>query len=362
MGNLKLQSFKALLDAFPARGKLVALLGQRFGVNYATLTEPDTLDVEYWNLVTQVAAEGWLAELARAVWETLPRNPMVSRLVIDFGLTSAAGLTGAADPAGEPPDRRLERMVREQGWLTDLPAFLARLSRLEGQVCRIENGPADPLGTGFLVGSDLVMTNAHVVQALAGGAAPALACRFDYLSDPSGVEVRGGVVEPLASDWLVASRPHDPGDTMLDPPPPDPANLDFALLRLARGAGNLPRRGEETPDNPPRGWIAADPGRRPLAGEDIYILQHPLGAPLKLARGRIGALPFGGLRLRYDATTEPGSSGAPVLAHDLTLVALHHVGDPNHFRTAAFNQAIPMGDILGWLQGKVAPFWEVPAP
>lgn len=360
MSNLKLQLFKALLDAYPARGKLAALFGQRFGVNYATLTEQDTLDVEYWNVVTQVAAEGWLADLARAVWEAQPRNPLAARLVIDFGLTSAAAL--APPSPGEPGDRRLERMVREHGWLADLPAFLARLSRLEGQVCRIENGPAEPLGTGFLVGPDLVLTNHHVIEPLAEARAPALACRFDYLADPSGVEVRGGVVEPVAADWLVASRPHDPGDVILAPAAPDPANLDFALLRLARPAGSLPRRGDEAPDNPARGWVAVDATRRLAAGEDIYILQHPLGAPLKLGRGRISDLPFGGRRLRYDATTEPGSSGAPVLGHDLTLAALHHVGDPNHFRTATFNQAIPMADIIGWLQDKVAPFWEVPSP
>ena len=55
------------------------------------------------------------------------------------------------------------------------------------------------------------------------------------------------------------------------------------------------------------------------------------------------------LRIRYAASTMNGSSGSPVFASDLTLVALHHAGDPNWSRTAEYNQGVPIGLIKDWL-------------
>lgn len=357
----KAKLHKALLSAFPARAKLAMLLGQRFDVLYDTLTPASTLDTEYWTILVQVEAEGWLEAFARAAHEAVPGNALLAELILSDGLSSAAGL---ARPSGT--ESALQRLVREDSDFVDVPAFLARLTALEGQTCRIEmtgattGGAPRALGTGFLVGPDLVMTNQHVVAAFDGARA---ACRFDYLTDAGGVEVRAGRLVGLAGDWLVASRPPDPSDESLDDNDlPAPENLDFALIRLAERLGEAPRQGAEGPENPARGWLAIDPAREAQEGADLFVLQHPEGAPLKLGVGRLTSVRGGGLRWRHDVATEGGSSGSPVLDRGLALIGLHHAGDPNFFRTAQFNQAVPMARIIGWLDGKVDPFWTEAPP
>lgn len=355
MSDLASKLHPALLKAFPKRDKLALMLGLRFGVSYDLLAAESTVDVEYWEILTQIDAEGWLEDFARAAHETVPKNPALAALILGARMSSA------------PPGPVLERMVRDNSSLSDVPTFLARLQALEAQVCRIEAPGAQALGTqalgtqalgtGFLVGPDLVMTNHHVVAEVAG---PGLTCRFDYLTDAAGVAVRAGVVVGLAADWLVAACPHDPADLSLeDTDEPAPGTLDMALLRLSRAVGHEPRQGDAGPDNPPRGWVRADAAVTLAESDDIFILQHPAGAPLKLGSGRVSAL-RPGPRLRHDVTTEPGSSGSPVFDGALQLAGLHHLGDPNSFRNAAFNQAIPMPAILDWLAAQGLPPLEQP--
>lgn len=209
----KTKLHKALLAAFPARAKLAMLLGQRFNVLYDTLTRESTVDVEYWTVLVLAEAEGWLEALARAAHEAVPGNAPLAELMVEDGLTSGARITaanGAPALVAEKPRSRLERLVRENSEFIDITAFLGRLSALEGQTCRIELAGAPPraLGTGFLVGPDLVMTNQHVIDGQAAGAQ--MICRFDYLVDAGGVRVREGVAVPVADDWLVKESPPRP--------------------------------------------------------------------------------------------------------------------------------------------------------
>lgn len=348
---------KALQSAFPLRERMAMMLGLRFDRNYAALAAPAPLDVEYWNIIVQVNAEGWLDALARAAHETVPGNPDLARLILDGGLTSVPPAPKATI-LPRANDQALQRLVRLNNDFINIAQFRERLSALEGQTCRIEVDGSPPVawGTGFLVGPDLVMTNHHVVQTIPRDRI--VTCRFDYLTDAAGITVRAGTVVPSAPDWLVNSRPADPADVSLnDTDIPAPDNLDFALIRLSRPVGNEPRQGVEGPDNPPRGWMGIDPALTAKPDDDLLILQHPKGSPLKLGIGRLTTLHGDGLRWRHDVMTEDGSSGSPVLNGQLDLIGLHHGGDPNEFRTARFNQAVPMARIVGWLQDKIDPFW-----
>src|SRR5207237_3874432 len=55
----------------------------------------------------------------------------------------------------------LEALVQENAKSIVLATFLQRLAELEPMVCKVEV-PGN-VGTGFLVGPDLVLTNHHVV-------------------------------------------------------------------------------------------------------------------------------------------------------------------------------------------------------
>ncbi len=226
-----------------------------------------------------------------------------------------------------PDEPDLEKRVFRAGF-SDIAQWRARLGQAERAVCRIEAPAWRALGTGFLVGPDLVMTNRHVVEAMASQAAPPLVVRFDFKLSPDGTRLREGQTFGVARDWLVASSPV--------------AQLDFAVLRLAEPAGLKPTGG--TASAPPRGWIT--PRWRELEpDETIFVIQHPQGDTLKLASGRYDSREP--TRLRYRVDTEPGSSGSPCFTAQMELVALHRGSAEGLANQGvpfdAIGQALPVG-------------------
>ncbi len=242
-------------------------------------------------------------------------------------------LPGAGDDAFAPG---LQKNVRPNLTKLDLLAWVDRLMRVKDRVCRIETATG-ALGTGFLVGPSAVLTNWHVVEKLADRPAD-LRCRFDYAMQPDGSRRAGAVV---AAEALLAHAPCSPAELTADPdqPPPTPDQLDYALLSLAEPAG------EQGLDGHSRGWLALPEGGFPLAaGAPLLIVQHPDGAPMKLAMDTeavIGPV-ADGLRVRYRTNTDNGSSGSPCFSMDWDPVALHHYGDPA-WGAPRFNQGVPLG-------------------
>jgi V8-like Glu-specific endopeptidase len=194
----------------------------------------------------------------------------------------------------------------------DIHLWIADLLKVERQICRIEEND-QPLGTGFLVGKDLVLTNWHVAAEGDGKCKSNLHCRFDYmrLADRVGlgksvaVENEGCLAfSNFAGD--VSTKPSD--------------LLDFVLLKLAQPVGL------DEVDKQQRGWVAVpSKATQPTKDEPLIIVQHPLGQPMKIALDTssvIGLNPTGN-RLQYKTNTEPGSSGSPCFTIDWKLVAVH---------------------------------------
>ncbi len=234
----------------------------------------------------------------------------------------------------------LERTVKEKAGFSDFAPWVKELSLLRRRICRIEypTPEGDAFGTGFLVGADRILTNYHVVNP-PGATAPdpsTITCRFDYAVE-DGVTSKGKTVALDVAGWNIKQSPYsqvDPGDSG---GLPGENELDFALLKLAQPIG------EETIQADPRGWIdLTHPAPAPVAGDILFIVQHPKGDPLKLAIGATKGMNGNGTRVRYDANTEGGSSGSPCFDTKLRLVALHHGGDPDYWRPAEYNQGIPI--------------------
>ncbi|XP_068744421.1 uncharacterized protein [Montipora capricornis] len=79
-------------------------------------------------------------------------------------------------------------------------------------------------------------------------------------------------------------------------------------------------------------------------GEFISIVQHPGGKPKQLSQDRISSVdrPY----IKYEADTEPGSSGSPVFtSKDMKAIAIHVPG-----REGAFNKGTLLSEILSHLQ------------
>ncbi len=223
----------------------------------------------------------------------------------------------------------LQRLVRPALRDINLRLWLTRADAIARQVCRIEADGAG-LGTGFLVGTSLALTNWHVVeQARRTGRLQRLGCRFDYnLRADGGVEA--GVLIGVTS--VLDERPCSAAELTRHPdaPPPKADELDYALLDLSD-------------DTTARGFIEIAPAPPVAANAPLIIVQHPEGAPLKFALDTAAVTGFvhDGLRLRYLTNTQRGSSGSPCLTMDLDLVALHHLGDPAR-TPATYNQGVPI--------------------
>ncbi|GGP99953.1 trypsin-like peptidase domain-containing protein [Streptomyces roseolilacinus] len=225
----------------------------------------------------------------------------------------------ARDASGEPdvladrpvPELKEEIVHRDDtvpfGFLRGGDAAGAAVARVK--VPPYEGGePLQPngfphSGTAWLVTPDLLVTNHHVVNArTASGGRRALAgpedlllqargarARFDYESDDT--ETEEAAVRELAA--------HD-------------AELDYAVLRLAE------------PSTRPVLRLA---GRtlRVAAGDvvAVNIIQHPGGAPKRVALRNNLVFRADDRDLHYFTDTRSGSSGSPVLTDDWRVVALH---------------------------------------
>ncbi|WP_145108046.1 trypsin-like serine peptidase [Cereibacter sediminicola] len=237
-------------------------------------------------------------------------------------------LAGLPDDAFAPG---LQKNVRPHLARLDLAIWIDRLAAIRRQVCRIEIARR-AAGTGFLVGPAAVLTNWHVVAKADLAEAE---CRFDYVMRADGSREPGTTVR-LAAEALVCHAPFAPAELTdrPDDPLPSEGELDFALLRLA-----APLEG--------RGWLRL-PDRPPdlPAEAPLLIVQHPDGAPMKLALDTQSVIGpnANGTRVRYRTNTENGSSGSPVFTMDWDPVLLHHYGDPA-WGAARFNQGIPLDRI-----------------
>jgi hypothetical protein len=305
-----------------------------------------------------------VADLARAAYLDRPRNEQLRRIYEKFGMAPAMSCqhAGAAIPGA--PERAtasgLEALVRPRLKIVDMDVWRERMAQVEGCICRVELD-GNPMGTGFLVNADLVLTNYHVMEGLIEGKASAAAagCRFDYKVLADGSRSEGIIVGLHGSDWCVDSSRYSAAEADDDPDRalPTADELDYALARLARPAGREPVDRNGAPGAPKRGWIEIPETQQPLeAAMPLVIAQHPDGSPLKLALDTQGVISVNsnGTRVRYATNTTNGSSGSPCFNMDWALVALHHMGDPAWAgRIPKFNQGVPIGIIRQRLSGKV---------
>ncbi|GMF20624.1 unnamed protein product [Phytophthora lilii] len=205
---------------------------------------------------------------------------------------------------------------------------------------------AEPLTSTFSrlwtrVSSRLGKTD-RVVEAVVGFMAEAKSCReTGFMGEKAGVVVATRVA-------VIAENPE----------------LDYALLHVLTNdsAVDLARR---------YGYLRLR-HTGPVDGEEIYIPQHPRGEPKEIAATKDGkpavievpSSVSSSSYLRqnsvirptvwYNADTEPGSSGSPVLSRmDNTVVALHRAGNSETAQSAStelFNMGVRMDLIARDLQ------------
>lgn len=276
------------------------------------------------------------AELSGLILQALPNalTPVAREEMRLSSQKAGVPVAGVPDDAFAPG---LQKNVRPNLTKLDIMVWIDRLVQVRNQVCRVEISD-QAAGTGFLVGPQVVLTNWHVVQG-ATGKMETVGCRFDYVRQTDGAR-QPGIVAKLSEPAILASGPYSPAELTNHPdtPLPAPGELDFALLHLAEPAGTKSVAGGQ------RGWVTLPDTPFALPKDaPLLIVQHPDGAPMKLAMDTQSVIGpnANGTRVRYRTNTDNGASGSPCFNMDWDPVLLHHYGDPA-WRDPTFNQGVPL--------------------
>lgn len=340
-GNQYKQFQEALLSAFPARPALAQMVQFGLGISLDAISMGDNLAQIVFQLIQWSQAQGNLAQLMAAARDAAPKNTRLLVFAEQFALAPAT-----------PPRTELEQIIQKTNSFLDVEKWRTRLGEIEPTICRVEvkTNKGMIYGTGFLLGSDAVMTNYHVVEAVILGekggstgtglsAQPSdVVLRFDYKRLADGTTLNPGTEYRLpAQNWLIDSSPIE--------------QLDYALLRVSDAPGDSQMGTQKgSSDAPPRGFLIPATNYAIQPHTPLFIVQHPQGDPLQLAldTDAIISVDPTGTRVRYRTNTLPGSSGSPCFNSNWELVVLHHAGDPNFNPT--FNEGIPFTAIMAQLQ------------
>jgi hypothetical protein len=353
----------ALARAFPNPNALDQMLTARLDEPLNGIAAPFPLTQATFEVVGYFIAKGHLLRLIAAARASQPDNPVLSVVAEQFRLATPT-----------PPQIQLEKIVKKTSVPFPVAIWRERLAKREVCVCRIEvpTNAGSAFGTGFLVGTDLLLTNYHVIApAVAGQAgtytADGLAAkpanvivRFDYKELEDKTPVNPGIEVRLADEWLVDGSP--PSDADLDlsrTKTPATDELDYALVRLAEPIGSQPIALGKDADvgAKTRGWIELPEADWPFVDQaSLFIIQHPNGSPMALALDLEAKMQLNSnkTRVTYQTGTQPGSSGSPCFNQFWNLVALHHAGDPLYpdLAPGAYNEGIPISRIVERLKSK----------
>lgn len=215
-------------------------------------------------------------------------------------------------------ENALERIINSEDNFLDLTLLHGALY-CAAAVCRIEFPPGEPIGTGALIGPDLLLTNQHVLDS--ANLLEDARARFDYSLDEAGVAAAGRVFK-FRKDFYHASpsEEYDYALVKLETAPlaalaPPPESAEATMTALMRAGKH-------------RGYLSVAP--RFIKDKDrVNVIQHPDGQPMKVVMTQnYVAGDMTDTRVHYVADTMEGSSGSPVFNRNWEIVALHHSGRP----------------------------------
>jgi hypothetical protein len=235
-----------------------------------------------------------------------------------------------ADLACQLSIAEYERVIIPEVGFQNPQGFRERMSAIELTVGRVEVPGPLGIGTAFLVGSDLALTNQHVREEWQrrGQEDREIGIRFGFWKKRDGVEVEKGRAYRLRESAIVHHSPV--------------GELDYVLLRLV-GTPGTDRVGD-APIASQRGFLKPV-GHIWKPGEPMLVLQHPAARPLELAIGSVQQAPEGS-SVVHNANTEGGSSGSPCFTANWQLGAVHHWGSDSA------NKAVKFSEILKDLTAK----------
>ena len=201
-----------------------------------------------------------------------------------------AATRGLDDWRGRESPQDVQEKIIGENTLRDVRLLELALNATRS-VLRISNDAG--LGSGFLVGSGLVMTNNHVIATpqLAQQSAFTFNYQLDLQSSPAPTQTSRALPDGL----FYTNADLDVTLVTIEDAPTDTAPLALARLRLQRD-------------------------------QRVNIIQHPGGHYKKISMQNNFVAYADARHLQYLTSTEPGSSGSPVFNDDFVVVGIHHSG------------------------------------
>ncbi|RNJ41807.1 hypothetical protein B5V01_21700 [Mesorhizobium erdmanii] len=225
-------------------------------------------------------------------------------------------------------DRTLESIVGFND--TDQINFLEHGIRAGRSVCRLIYG-GQPIGTGFMVAPNVVLTNHHVIPDASSAAG--FVAQFDYEldADDNPMQPKRFNLDP---DMLFVTSEIDAFD------------FSFVAVKPVGLSGESLAGFAWLPLNPSTDKI--------LEGEPVVVIQHPQGREKQLCLFHSEMVDRVDQYIYYTTDTEIGSSGSPAFNRQWQLVGLHHASAPSGEKqrgvNTAANEGIRISAILNALQ------------
>jgi endonuclease G len=261
---------------------------------------------------------------------------------------------GAPDRDSSPVGTWGPMLDGNEAWLRRAIAGVGRID--------VPGGPPGFMGTGFLVSPDLIVTNRHVLQAIATETSPGTWELFPDLAIDFGHEfnARASVTRRRLRRVVFAGSKFIVSNAI------DHTKLDLALIELEPAADGGP---DQTPLGlalKPAPWtdpgavvcIVGYPGSPPPFAYPPSLLDqlfHTTFGYKRLAPGMVvaGADGVAPWTVSHDATTLGGNSGSVILAigNDGLAVGLHYGG---HSSPPAVNWGHKLEGVLGQTDGHSA--------
>ena len=328
-----LQKFVQSLRQQIAQGEIQLALDQL--ENYLSASAPDLrneaiLHTARYNrlrrderkgIITREMAQAEQNRLVNALLELLEEMP--DR--ISVGMSPSPSLAEAVEELAIPEEVGLEKILGVNN-LKQI-SWIERGIHIAKSVCRILTPSG--LGTGFLIASDSLMTNHHVIPS------PAIAAQsvaeFNYQQD-----FKGNLL-PTCRYPLDTGRFHTN------------QTLDYTIV------GGLPDPSKPSLEN--WGYLLLNPNADPVPGEHVIIIQHPNGGLKQIVLTANQVISLWKHRLHYTTDTMPGSSGSPVFNDSWQVIAIHHAGGELQTNAKGDKRFVNEGILMSAIKSDAGSFW-----
>jgi hypothetical protein len=205
---------------------------------------------------------------------------------------------GAVGLVGPRPASGTEKQTVQGQYTFEEIRFLGVGDTRSRSVCKItasfEDSRGPEFGTAARIGTDLLLTNHHVLFDGRGRPASHVRASFDFRLDEHGRALP--VVDVFCDTRTIEGE----------------SDCDWAVIRTS---GPIPDRYPV---------LSLTGARPPRVGDLVFIVQHPGGREMKISFGHNSVREVDSERIEYWTDTDEGSSGAPVFNSSWQVVALHY--------------------------------------